>query len=937
MMRRWPLFALCLGACAAPAPAPPPITVPLPKPAPPAREQRGDPARGPNGERAEIAGRRVTITLPSGATERIEPGELHAEPGDPSLRGLGPTAALFLSTGALMVGASDGTIHVLGGDRRRRASLGLRGAIRGLSAAGEGLVAATTDLGVMALLTSEGRLRWERSVTGEPLGAPLVVMGKEGQVRAVLSASERAVFAVAPSGEHLFSHASPQLASQRVPPSSNDDWAGYKRPTQVPHGAPPVLSIEGDMVRAGANLRFRLDDPHPEAPSLTPVFPLTFRRVLPGTVTSLLAGGPGEVWALVRKATSTGEAEPLLPPFVSPFDRPAHESERYELVHVEGSRVTRLPVPHQGARKEIFLAGTKRREAGSFWIDGLTPGPGGRPWILARRISQEASPGGSDGDNGPQYGAGQVLEIRGSAVRERDAADALRTGFFEHIVYEPIAAGRGLFCFGSKAPVCAAVGEGTPRLLPSPGRVVAVAEVGRSSVLLTSAGELHRRVGDQYTSLAAPEGGVLYAVGGASEADLWGEVGEPFHVVRFDGREWARVPLPADVPNGFVARATDDVWTGNGQARWDGQRWSRVFGAAPASAVVAVSRDEVWLGGEGLWRGTAPGPAAVQLPVAREEASPAAATPLILGPPALRYSVQRTRLPLGKGEDLASANHVSAAPDGSVWLQRWDRLVEVSEGRARSLREVRRHDLGRWAQPEGKGRGHLIERGSLRRLDRADAEEVQLDRHRAVALHTSAQGITWLVGTPESPSYAEPNPYEHSPHALVVAGGAPRPVLGLPSAAYCDVAATEDGGAWFAGGLSPGPSGEGILFHARGRLGVDSAARIRAPATLFAVAALGADEAWAVGAAGTIVHVRGAAIRRLTLPSGAWLRAVFAATPDDVWIGGDAGTLVHYDGQSFQPVAHPLGPGATITAIAMTGGVVWVVGPSGILRIRKSN
>ena len=51
-------------------------------------------------------------------------------------------------------------------------------------------------------------------------------------------------------------------------------------------------------------------------------------------------------------------------------------------------------------------------------------------------------------------------------------------------------------------------------------------------------------------------------------------------------------------------------------------------------------------------------------------------------------------------------------------------------------------------------------------------------------------------------------------------------------------------------------------------------------------------------------------------------------------MGGDAGTLLHYDGQSFHPVAHPLGPGAAITAIAVTRGVVWVVGPSGILRFR---
>jgi hypothetical protein len=178
--------------------------------------------------------------------------------------------------------------------------------------------------------------------------------------------------------------------------------------------------------------------------------------------------------------------------------------------------------------------------------------------------------------------------------------------------------------------------------------------------------------------------------------------------------------------------------------------------------------------------------------------------------------------------------------------------------------------------------------------------------------------------------------HELSAHALVRAGeGGFRPVLGLPSATFCDVAAAPDGGAWFAGALNPGPTGEGILFHAQGRLGSEATARFRAPAALLAVTAFGPDEAWAVGAAGTVIHVVRGAVTRYTLASRAWLRAVAGTGPGDVWIGGDGGTLLHYDGRELHAVSHPLGARAALTGLAISRGALWAVGPSGILRITK--
>ena len=65
----------------------------------------------------------------------------------------------------------------------------------------------------------------------------------------------------------------------------------------VAHADPPALRFEREVVHAGKQLTFRLDDPHPEAPDLSPTFALTFRRVLEGRVTAVLASAPGEAWA----------------------------------------------------------------------------------------------------------------------------------------------------------------------------------------------------------------------------------------------------------------------------------------------------------------------------------------------------------------------------------------------------------------------------------------------------------------------------------------------------------------------------------------------------------------------------------------------------------------------------------------------------------------
>ena len=492
-----------------------------------------------------------------------------------------------------------------------------------------------------------------------------------------------------------------------------------------------------------------------------------------------------------------------------------------------------------------------------------------------------------------------------------------------------------MFCFGHDKPVCAFHDGRTfqaLRVLDAPGEVASVARLGDADWIVTVGGDVFRRDGDAFRAVPRPAGTAFVSVAGTGERDVWADIGRGWVVLHFDGERWTDVPVPVEAVGGFAARAANDVWTANGKAHWDGKRWSLVYGAPAAVNVLPRPRpDDVWLAGDGLWHTSAPGPTPVRLPppAAPPEGALPAPAPLPLGEPETHYDVARASL---APEKLASARRVAAAADGTLWLQDWDRLVEVDpKGHAAVLPGASTGSFARAVYPEGKGRGLVLRDGLLQRLDgrRTTAIETQLDGRAPVAVDGTAAGAVWMVGTSASEA--------RSPQALVRAGreGAFQLVLGLPAATWTDVSAASDGGAWLAGALSPGPSGEGLLFHARGRTGSEATARFRAAASLLAVAAAGPDEAWAVGAAGTVVHVKGATVERLVLGSGAWLRAVCVVGPDDVWIGGDDGTLLHHDGRGFHPVGHPLGGNAAVTSIAAAQGAVWAVGPSGILRIAR--
>jgi hypothetical protein len=820
-----------------------------------------------------------------------DPRELHPPSGNPALHALLPTATLRLGDGSLIVGVADGTITGLDGAGHRRWSLGLRGWIRGLTSVGRDAFVVTTEAGVVARMASSGQLLWSRQVTDDRLTP--AVLGPGGLV---LVAAARGVYGIGPSGDLVFSHVAPV---RRVAYGDADDRKLAVDPTGV-------VSVSG--------ISFRLSDPHPPIPSLEPVFPLSYRRVSDGNVVSLAAAGLSEIVALVSMG-----------------------ADGFELVRVSGDRVTRSPVPTRAPRAEVVLAGRKPERA-QLWVDALVEGPAGDPWLLGGRKSSAEE----DQDNRfTSRGAGLVFEVSGGKLRERKDLAAM---FATHPVTssDGVHGARGgrLLCFSESAPICAASDGSRVRMLTPPGPVAVVGRVGDASWLATKEGELARSDGVSITSVPRPNasGSRVKAVAGSSDHDVWVVTDADTSVTHFDGSIWIDVPTPVPI-EGIVVRTADDAWSEDGRARWDGKRWSTVASVRGARRLVARGRDDVWVGGSsGLWHGTAPAPAVVRLAALAAEGDGVAAMPTALpfGERDGRFTVERARFEVKNGEPVTTAKRLAVAPDGTLWASTGGRLVEVDkDGNATIHRRDERTSFARWFLPEAAGRGIVLDDPIAGPDDRATISDLSLQDQRLVAID-AAGGVTWVVGAHDNIAYSRVPSGELLGHALVRVGqGAFAPVLGLPSAAWCDVAASSDGGAWFVGALNAGPMGEGILFRARGAGGTGGTLRARAPATLFAVAAVGPEEAWAVGAAGAMVHVEGTRVTRFELPSRAWLRAVAGAKPDDVWFGGDDGTLLHFDGRELHAVDHPLGAHASVTGLASLRGSVWAVGPSGILRIAR--
>jgi hypothetical protein len=99
---------------------------------------------------------------------------------------------------------------------------------------------------------------------------------------------------------------------------------------------------------------------------------------------------------------------------------------------------------------------------------------------------------------------------------------------------------------------------------------------------------------------------------------------------------------------------------------------------------------------------------------------------------------------------------------------------------------------------------------------------------------------------------------------------------------------------------------------------------------LHGVWGAGPDEAWAVGAEGTIVHWNGSVWSAVASSTNQDLRAVWGSGPGDVWAVGAGPTIVHWNGSAWS--AFPISMGATLNSVwGSSSDAVYAVGDAGWL------
>lgn len=76
--------------------------------------------------------------------------------------------------------------------------------------------------------------------------------------------------------------------------------------------------------------------------------------------------------------------------------------------------------------------------------------------------------------------------------------------------------------------------------------------------------------------------------------------------------------------------------------------------------------------------------------------------------------------------------------------------------------------------------------------------------------------------------------------------------------------------------------------------------------TLFQVQSSGADEAWAVGSGGTLLHWQEGAWTPVSSPTTRDLYALDFSSSTNGWAVGSGGTILHYDGSAWTLVASPV-------------------------------
>jgi hypothetical protein len=103
---------------------------------------------------------------------------------------------------------------------------------------------------------------------------------------------------------------------------------------------------------------------------------------------------------------------------------------------------------------------------------------------------------------------------------------------------------------------------------------------------------------------------------------------------------------------------------------------------------------------------------------------------------------------------------------------------------------------------------------------------------------------------------------------------------------------------------------------------------------LAAVSGSAADDVWAVGARGAILHYDGATWRSVASGVDRDLRAVLAVSKSEAWAAGAGGTLVHWDGKVWSAIPNDDDEDVTKLARGSVPGEVIVISEDGAKKLQ---
>jgi len=648
-----------------------------------------------------------------------------------------------------------------------------------------------------------------------------------------------------------------------------------------------------------------------------------FRSVL-----SVLAVARDDVWVLGRAGVPEfGEGE-------------------IGLYHYDGASFTDLGTPSARYPKEVYAEG-KPAAAGLFLPTSVARGPKGQVFVVGERVSQ--------------YGSRpSILERKGDGFHERRellaAFSKLPVTDEGSTTYAASAKGREVLCVG-KPPRCVEFGAGKA---PEP-------VASHAGERVPDAPEERQKYDRTFEVPVFFAGDTLFRAGGwgLGDSDAW--VIAPGGVEHWNGKALEPFDAPLSFPGAIWASARDDVWiTGrDGEVvHFDGERSAGVPGAAGWSlSVTGSGRDDVWIfGSGGLFHVTPEADTKPDFEAATASAPPASppSRALVVAGVDPSYRLERVELPIDGDKPFRMAIGLSTGPGGVIWMHDGARVVEHDGSRTRVLyrapapepfvcwsapepdcevcvgcteRQPRLLDCQRCVAPTGAGEGAMLTIEGWMQVHGGAATRGPTALSALLAIGATPSGSIWSVSAEKG----------DVGRAMMTGPSGSRLVTGLPPAAYADISARADDDLWLAGGLTTAedevrPEGEGTLVHFDGK----TFGRHRGPdGALLSVAASGPGEAWAVGLAGGVVHVKNGASAAMHLEredGERWpvvLRGVAAAGPSEAWMVGDDATLLRWDGKALRRVdAGALGKTASLSAvIAPSATPGWVVGPGGIFRL----